>query len=515
MNVIGTRRQYTGRYLQFAYQGYFLGTISQRKKFGAYFEEGVVSMDVQTLFDEYIEFLAKTRSPRTVSMYRPKVEEFVTGSSGISSPQDLFKEENLRKFIFAKFSSRRHSPLNWWTALNKFFLFLRDFKGTIEPAMQFPISRDEARKATKNAKVISFKGGDQVNFLSKEFDIEELLADEIYHVEDGLTAKAIIALILSTGYQFSHIGQLKLKDFYNDEVPNMYYDGSQMMAKRIKLTGRIAEIIHLYLAYRNSFGNLEKNIDKFFVKNSKGSDYAKFLRAFLAEEVSPMFNLDHHLTIEDLRYNMALHSLYRSHGSSLPELIRIFGWKTILHKVLKQYYFSTQQEIAGGFDPFGSNPDDDETNWGEQAVPRKDVLLRRVVRDTKRAVTLKELYNYQCQICSIWNEIGIEGFYAEAHHIQSRGKDNGPDNHSNMIVLCPNHHVLFDYGIIAIDPEDGRTLYHVDSSNPLNGEELRELKHFIGRQYLQYHWDHIFIGNKTRHSQTFAHINTDIHNYII
>ena len=459
-------------------------------------------MDVQQLYDKYVEFLAAKKSRTTGLMYRPKVEEFITGSATYSDIEDLFKEENLRRFVFSKVSNRRHSPLNWWTTLNRFFMFVRDDLKVIDSNFRFPIPRDKAKQATVEAQGASFKGGDQVNYLPREFDIQELLADEMYEEEDSVVVQAIIALILSTGYQLSHVQNLKLTDFYDDEVPNRYYDGSLLMVKRIKLSGQIAEIMHRYLEYRNSLGRLERNADKFFVKGKRGSNFLEYLKKILTEEISPMFNLEHHLTNEDLRYNMALHSLYQSHGSSLPELIRIFGWKPFLQHVLNQYYSNSNRELAAGFDPYGSSGSTDENDPDPDSAPRKDVLLHRVVRDTKRTVELKKDYNFQCQICSEWDQIGYKGFYAEAHHIQPIGKDDGPDNHANMLVLCPNHHVLFDYGIIAIDPEDGETIYHFDGSNPINGTKLRLLNHFVGRQYLQYHWDYIFKGSKAKHYLT-------------
>ncbi len=45
-------------------------------------------------------------------------------------------------------------------------------------------------------------------------------------------------------------------------------------------------------------------------------------------------------------------------------------------------------------------------------------------------------------------------FYAEAAHVRPLGKPhNGPD--SPMIILCPNHHLQFDRGIISLRPRAG------------------------------------------------------------
>ena len=41
--------------------------------------------------------------------------------------------------------------------------------------------------------------------------------------------------------------------------------------------------------------------------------------------------------------------------------------------------------------------------------------------------------------------------YSEAHHIIPLGHPhNGPDTSENLVVLCPNHHVMCDYGAIEL-----------------------------------------------------------------
>ena len=41
-----------------------------------------------------------------------------------------------------------------------------------------------------------------------------------------------------------------------------------------------------------------------------------------------------------------------------------------------------------------------------------------------------------------------KGFYIEVHHIRPLGGEHkGVDDENNMIVLYPNHHAMFDFGI--------------------------------------------------------------------
>lgn len=76
----------------------------------------------------------------------------------------------------------------------------------------------------------------------------------------------------------------------------------------------------------------------------------------------------------------------------------------------------------------------------------------RVLRDTALARKIKLLHKNKCQLCGMAVQIGDGESYAEAHHIIPLGAPhNGPDTPGNIIVLCPNHHVLCDYGGITLD----------------------------------------------------------------
>ena len=73
----------------------------------------------------------------------------------------------------------------------------------------------------------------------------------------------------------------------------------------------------------------------------------------------------------------------------------------------------------------------------------------RIVRDSKKAHQLKARYDFRCQICGtcIGNEEG--SVYIECHHIRPLGGGhNGADTYDNMLILCPNHHKMFDFGFL-------------------------------------------------------------------
>ncbi len=113
---------------------------------------------------------------------------------------------------------------------------------------------------------------------------------------------------------------------------------------------------------------------------------------------------------------------------------------------------------------------------------RREVTVLRLVRDTAQARQLKALYDYRCQICGTRLE-GLAGPYAEAAHIRPLGAPhNGPDTQDNILCLCPNHHVLFNHGGVAVADDLS-----------LLGEEgclTVHLEHQINKEYLRYHREH-------------------------
>lgn len=66
----------------------------------------------------------------------------------------------------------------------------------------------------------------------------------------------------------------------------------------------------------------------------------------------------------------------------------------------------------------------------------------------------------------------------------------GPDILQNMIVVCPNHHKLFDNGAITINLEE-KKIVHVSQDNEINKMTLI-VKHNIDEKYINYHNLHIF-----------------------
>lgn len=115
---------------------------------------------------------------------------------------------------------------------------------------------------------------------------------------------------------------------------------------------------------------------------------------------------------------------------------------------------------------------------------RKPSTVNRIVRNQQKAKNVKSWHNYQCQVCGLAIETSA-GLYAEAAHIQPLGEPhNGPDIESNLLCLCPNHHVMFDNGTFAIS--DDLVLIGIEG-------KLRVVKkHLLNTSYIKYHREHYY-----------------------
>jgi putative restriction endonuclease len=118
-----------------------------------------------------------------------------------------------------------------------------------------------------------------------------------------------------------------------------------------------------------------------------------------------------------------------------------------------------------------------ESDVADTPPTRVAATIQRIVRDTKLGQQVKAMYDYQCQICGVRLE-GLAGPYAEAAHIRPLGTPHhGPDSLENLLCLCPNHHVLLDFGGIGI--LDDLTLIgaegklHVKAAHKINAAHLR------------------------------------------
>lgn len=165
------------------------------------------------------------------------------------------------------------------------------------------------------------------------------------------------------------------------------------------------------------------------------------------------------------------------------------SWKAIVRREL-EYNSSDSQSYKGRFDLFYSVEGIGSGIWGLRSLLannltatdilhpiRTDVIVSRIVRDTKMSRRVKRLHGNQCQLCDVKLTLPNGNLYSEAHHIQPLGPPhNGPDLAQNIIVVCPNHHALLDYCAIHLE---------IDS--------IRDSQiHQIGLEYIEYHNKRLF-----------------------
>jgi len=115
---------------------------------------------------------------------------------------------------------------------------------------------------------------------------------------------------------------------------------------------------------------------------------------------------------------------------------------------------------------------------------RIEARVQRIIRDTVSAKSLKAIYDYNCQVCGLRIEPAPGKYYVEVHHVRPLvGDHHGLDLHGNMLVLCPNHHAMFDFGIPRFI--DGDHVMIRGTTHAMN------CKHTLTDDVIAYHNEHI------------------------
>lgn len=114
---------------------------------------------------------------------------------------------------------------------------------------------------------------------------------------------------------------------------------------------------------------------------------------------------------------------------------------------------------------------------------KKTEVVTRFIRDTKKVLQLKSIYHNKCQICGRVIHISNNSLYSEVHHLHPL-RDDGDDDFDNMLVLCPIHHVEFDYKVIGID-RDQKTV--IDNSGKKIGAVTMNPKHKLNGKNIEFH----------------------------
>ena len=90
-----------------------------------------------------------------------------------------------------------------------------------------------------------------------------------------------------------------------------------------------------------------------------------------------------------------------------------------------------------------------QKQFGNVPPEKKRVVVERFERNKLLSEYIKELYGWKCQICGFTFKQNNGSLYAETHHLEALSK-GGKDSLDNMVVVCPNHHAMFDHADVSI-----------------------------------------------------------------
>lgn len=165
-------------------------------------------------------------------------------------------------------------------------------------------------------------------------------------------------------------------------------------------------------------------------------------------------------------------------------LDRFLAWRDIFCQARSQVATDLDQELVDELES--------RTVREPGQPPKQTIVVNRIIRDSALSRFLKSLYRYRCQICKSSFRLPSGSRYAESHHIRPLGKKHGGiDKETNMLVLCPNHHAMMDFGVIGIRP-DRLTVVSIEPRSQVHNTPVQLVRHPIAREFLEYHMSCIF-----------------------
>lgn len=471
------------------------------------------------LFKEVVDLWEKDNSQtKTISQFRGKIRKYLKADINMTIDEAL-NENKLFDFIFAddKQSARgKYNALyNICKYTNKEILLNDEF--------EFPIKIKDVIEFDDRENYKTKRNSYQTVFLNDNFDLKELLGNKYYeHLNEDkaiITVKAMISMALSIGLGKGEL----LKDNSNNYLKicdvNIIDDSQQV---EVNISGKNINKIIIpedSAKYIIEYINIRKQAivsdEAFFIKmwdgyklrvdssvsKNKPSDINNLV-LYVLKYISNSLEIEE-LKINDLRSNKVYHELITSKGSALNSIIRLHGYVPFVEEVYQKFISKYNSYICVGFDFFNKASSllelnkeylYEQINEGDEAIPETFMTIsEKKKRNRKIVKELKDLYENKCQVCGEYIDMGKGVKYSEVHHIHPIGKEhNGVDNKYNMIVLCPNHHKMFDLGILAINPIDCESIIHIDKNNIFNNKKI-EFKHLLAETNIRYHYEHIFL----------------------
>lgn len=146
--------------------------------------------------------------------------------------------------------------------------------------------------------------------------------------------------------------------------------------------------------------------------------------------------------------------------------------------------FYLEKENSKSLEDLNFDLNDESSQTAPDRIPFNG---NRIKRNVQLSETIKEIYNYKCQVCNIFLKVPTsdEKGIANGSHIKALGyPHNGPDVLSNLLCLCPNHHAQFDNYSFYINPDN----FEIIGLDGYKGKLIiSNQKHKIKVEYFEYH----------------------------
>ena len=246
------------------------------------------------------------------------------------------------------------------------------------------------------------------------------------------------------------------------------------------------------------------------VINSRFSEWstAAFFLAFDRYSMDQGSRSPRHAELVRMCHADELHKLMGMPAASFGILAEDAATRYIASGGLGRSFTVLRQHVEPSETPRSARPrrprppakNEGQVNWTDESSQEAAQVARRLqelsvqLRNPSLGRELKALYRNRCCFCrrSIIVGVGPDRYYSEAAHIRAVGKPhNGSDRKDNMLILCPEHHVQFDSGILSLRIRRGQlTIASKAPYDRLNGKPVRiEPPHEINADNTRYHAD--------------------------
>lgn len=324
---------------------------------------------------------------------------------------------------------------------------------------------------------------------SQEIIVDDaLISETLERKKLDLTLKRLyfFSLVLNMPGQRRKVERASPAAAQNEFVRAHLHDGKGWVAERLDkdrhLEPWVAKNMQMEPAARRKFCN---NFYFFFEQCEFPISTDGYIRTF-ANHWGPAalrlffdrYTIDHpNAGVDDLADAAREREIHKLLGMPLSWLEEVIDGAAIAYVEKRQEEFVATEETTEESEAPATGP-----------VDRRTKQVDQLVRSSKNKRQLEDWYKKVCQICQGLLPTGRQRHTIDYAHIRPLGAPhNGPDQVSNMLSMCPNHHRQFDRGAIAVDP-DTRAILAPHGSTPKVLAQLHvNPAHKISRAELSYH----------------------------